>query len=156
LGDPDAALMREVGELLDAHVRLEERQLFPLIQDTVSDEELEALDLEPAAPPVVDLVTPRGRGPLWGVETDDLNATLLAWSAGDGPAEHVNSERDVLLVVLGGSATVTIDGEPHALQQGDAVVLEKGRARGISAGPDGVRYLSVHRRRGPLQIASAS
>ncbi|MGH3024167.1 MAG: hemerythrin domain-containing protein, partial [Gaiellaceae bacterium] len=42
LGDPDAALMREVGELLDAHVRLEERQLFPLIQDTVSDEELEA------------------------------------------------------------------------------------------------------------------
>jgi quercetin dioxygenase-like cupin family protein/hemerythrin-like domain-containing protein len=157
LGEPDAGLMRELGGLLEAHVRLEERKLFPLIQETLSDRELKALDLtprEPAKPPVVDLAVPRGRGPLWGVETDDLNATLLAWDAGGGPAEHVNSERDVLLIVLAGSATVTIDGEPRALEQGDALVLEKGLARAVSAGPDGVRYLSVHRSRGPLEITS--
>ena len=156
-GEPDAELVRELGELLDAHVRLEERQLFPLIEQTVPGAELEALGLAPseaAAAAVVDLGRLRGRGPLWGVETEDLNATLLAWSAGEGAPEHVNSERDVLVVVLAGSATATIDGEQHALERGDALVLEKGRTRSIAAGPDGVRYLSVHRRRGPLQISS--
>jgi quercetin dioxygenase-like cupin family protein len=105
--------------------------------------------------PVVDLTVREGAGPLWGTATDDLNATLLAWPPGGGPAEHVNAERDVLVVVLAGSAVVTLDGEPHPVRTGHAVVLEKGRARAIAAGPDGVRYLSVHRRRPPLQIASA-
>ncbi len=149
--------MRELGQLLESHVRLEERQLFPLIQETVPDEALGALDLtprEPAKAPVVDLTAPRGRGPLWGAETDDLNATLLAWDPGDGLDEQVTSERDVILIVLAGSATMTIDGESHALDPGDALILEKGRARALSAGPDGVRYLAVHRRRGPLQITS--
>jgi hypothetical protein len=102
LGEPDTGLMQELGRLLEAHVRLEERQLFPLIQETVPDAALSALDLtprEPAKPPVV-------------------------------------------------------DGEPHALDQGDALILGKGQARALSAGPDGVRYLSIHRRRGPLQITS--
>jgi hypothetical protein len=31
-----------------------------------------------------------GSGPVWGAESDDLNATLLVWSAGTGPLEHVN------------------------------------------------------------------
>jgi hypothetical protein len=33
------------GELLDAHIRLEERQLFPLIQELVPDDELRSLGL---------------------------------------------------------------------------------------------------------------
>jgi hypothetical protein len=33
------------GELLDAHIRLEERQLFPLIEELVPDEELRRLVL---------------------------------------------------------------------------------------------------------------
>jgi quercetin dioxygenase-like cupin family protein len=93
-------------------------------------------------------------GPLWGAETDELNATLLAWPAGEGPREHVNAERDVAFVVLAGSATVSIDGEPHPVRASGALIVEKGRRRSIAAGPEGVRYLSVHRRRGPLQIAS--
>jgi quercetin dioxygenase-like cupin family protein len=105
--------------------------------------------------PVVDLTAPEGTGPLWGTATDDLNATLLAWPPGGGAAEHVNAERDVLVVVLAGGAVVTLDGEPHTVEAGGAIVLEKGRARSIAAGPEGVRYLSVHRRRPPLQIASA-
>jgi quercetin dioxygenase-like cupin family protein len=94
-------------------------------------------------------------GPLWGAASEDLNATLLAWPPGSGPAEHVNQERDVLLVVLAGSATVTVDGEDRLLDAGEAIIIEKGRTRRIAAGPDGARYLSVHTRRGPLQIASA-
>jgi quercetin dioxygenase-like cupin family protein len=104
--------------------------------------------------PVVDLSGPAGSGPLWGTQTDDLNATLLAWPPGGGSGEHVNSERDVILVVLSGDATVTLDGRPHPVRAGQAVVLEKGRARSLAAGPEGVRYLSIHRRRAPLQIGS--
>jgi hypothetical protein len=33
------------GELLEAHVRLEERQLFPLIEELVPDDELRGLGL---------------------------------------------------------------------------------------------------------------
>jgi quercetin dioxygenase-like cupin family protein len=156
-GDADAATMRELAELLVAHVRLEERELFPLIEEVVSKESLSELDLAPvqevAQPPVVDLSAPLGSGPLWGTETEDLNATLLAWPAGEGPNEHVNTACDVILVVLSGTVTVTIDGKPHVVGAGEALVVEKGRRRGLSAGPGGVRYLSVHRRRAPLQIA---
>jgi hemerythrin-like domain-containing protein len=34
-----------VGELLEAHIRLEERQLFPLIEELVPDDELRRLGL---------------------------------------------------------------------------------------------------------------
>ncbi len=105
------------------------------------------------APPVVDLLALDGLGPVWGTATDDLNATVLVWPAGEGPSEHVNAERDVVLVVLEGSATVAIDGEPHVVRAGAALVIEKGRTRSIAAGPRGVRYLTVHRRRPPPQIA---
>ena len=152
---PDADVMGELGALLEGHVRLEERELFPLIEDALPDDlDLEAVHAAAEAP-AVDLLRPAGTGPLWGTATEDLNATLLAWPAGGGPDEHVNAERDVLLVVLEGDAVVTLDGEPHSVRAGEALVLEKGRARSIAAGPEGVRYLSVHRRRPPLQIGSA-
>jgi quercetin dioxygenase-like cupin family protein len=157
-GEADASSMRELGELLEAHVRLEERRLFPLLEHVVSDEALSELDLEAsrttAGSPVADLLALHGTGPVWGAETEDLNATLLAWPAGGGTAEHVNGERDVILVVLSGSATVAIDGEPHEVHAGQALILEKGCSRRISAGQAGVRYLSVHRRRAPLRIAA--
>ena len=87
---------------------------------------------EPAAPqgPVVELLAQSGTGPLWGMASADLNATLLAWEPGHELAEHVNDELDVLVVVLDGSGGVTVDG----------------------TGDEGMRYLSVHRRREPLQI----
>jgi hemerythrin-like domain-containing protein/quercetin dioxygenase-like cupin family protein len=152
----DASAMRELAELLEAHVRLEEREIFPRIEQIVPREVLSELDLEPSRvnphPPVVDLLAPDGRGPVWGAETEDLNATLLAWPAKGGTDEHVNSERDLMVVVLSGSATVAIDGEPHEVRAWQAVILKKGDSRRITAGPIGVRYLSVHLRRAPLLI----
>jgi hemerythrin-like domain-containing protein len=155
-GATDSALMRELADLLENHIRLEERRLFPLAEELVP-EALGSFDLaRQQAEAVVDLLTLLGRGPPWGAETDDLNATLLVWNAGEGPPEHVNAELDVLMLVLAGSAIVTINGEPSAMQAGDAIVLRKGYSRRIEAGPDGVRYLSVHRRRAPLQIAAVA
>jgi quercetin dioxygenase-like cupin family protein len=153
-GDSLAGIMREPGELLEAHVRLEERRLFPVIEQ----------HLQGAGPTKLEFGGGResaeagrlqGNGPVWGTASDDLNATLLAWKAGGGPAEHVNEERDVLVVVLDGSAILRIDGDEDQLDRGETVIIAKGAARKLTAGPDGVRYLSVHRRRPPLQIGSA-
>lgn len=92
-------------------------------------------------------------GPVWGAASADLNATLLEWPAGKGPAEHVNAERDVLYVVLAGSATLTVDGEPREVAAGEATIVDKGASRALVAGPDGVRYLTSHIRRGGLEIS---
>jgi quercetin dioxygenase-like cupin family protein len=150
-GDVPAPLARELGQGLHDHIRFEERTLFPFVEERLSAEALERLGASLAG----DAAGPVRTGPLWGTETEDLNATLLAWAPGEGPAEHVNEERDVLIAVLAGGATVTIDGEPRLVREGDVVVVEKGRARRIAAGPGGVRYVTVHLRRPPLRIAPA-
>jgi len=97
-------------------------------------------------------VTPSAGGPVWGAASADLNATVLEWRAGEGPAEHVNEERDVLYVVLAGSVTLTVDGEPRELAAGEATIVDKGAGRALVAGPDGARYLTAHVRRGGLEI----
>lgn len=144
--------MRELGELLEAHVRLEERRLFPLIERLLED----VTELQPLLrdEPEAD-ATEQGPGSAEGLATDELNVTQLSWKAGSGPPEHVNEERDVLVVVLNGSATLNIEGEQRELVRGETAIIAKGRKRKITAGADGVRYLSVHRRRPPLQIGRA-
>jgi len=105
-------------------------------------------DLEGA----VDLLGRSGKGPLWGMASTDLNATLLAWPPAHEVPEHVNGELDVLLIVLGGQGSAVIEGETHSLKSGSAILIPCGTCRRIKAGAAGLRYLSVHRRRGPLQI----
>jgi quercetin dioxygenase-like cupin family protein len=153
-GDSLVGVMRQLGELLEAHVRLEERRLFPVIEQRLQEAVLTEIEQGGGHDPE-EAGRLQGSGPVWGVASDDLNATLLCWKAGGGPPEHVNEERDVLVVVLDGSAILRIDGEERQLERGETVIIAKGQARRLTAGPDGVRYLSVHRRRPPLQIGSA-
>jgi quercetin dioxygenase-like cupin family protein len=91
-------------------------------------------------------------GPVWGAASADLNATLLEWPPGQGPAEHVNEERDVLYVVLAGSVTLSVDGDARELGTGEAAIVEKGSRRALVAGRDGARYLTAHVRRGGLEL----
>ncbi len=58
--------------------------------------------------------------------------------------------------MLGGAGELLLDGETRPLRAGEVVVIEKGRSRRVTAGPDGIRYATVHRRRGGLQIARRS
>jgi hypothetical protein len=44
-GIVDRETLDAAGELLDAHIRLEERQLFPLIEELVPDNKLRGLGL---------------------------------------------------------------------------------------------------------------
>jgi hypothetical protein len=77
------------------------------------------------------------------------------WGGGYGWLQLLGAGRDVLLVILTGSATVTVDGEARLVEAGQAIALAKARARRIAAGPEAVRYLSVHPRRPPLQVSPA-
>jgi len=101
---------------------------------------------------IVDLTALDGRGPAWGTESEELNATLLVWRAGEGQPEHVNAERDVAVVALAGSGMLTVDGAEHPLAAGALAIVPRGVARSVVAGPDGLRCLTVHRRRGGLGL----
>ena len=100
----------------------------------------------------VELDDLHGVGPVWGIASEDLNATVLCWGRGEGVAEHTNAERDVLMITIAGSGIVEIDGHEHPLHGHHACVVSKGARRRITAGANGLRYISVHQRRGPLQI----
>jgi len=145
----DEETMRQLGTLLTEHVRLEERVLFELVQRDVPHAELAEIELGGRP-----LSSGEGPGPVWGTESEELNATVLVWGAGQGPPEHVNEHRDVLLVVLEGSALLALDGEAHPIRAGDGLVIAKGSRRRVVAGRDGVRYLTAHLRRGGLQISA--
>jgi quercetin dioxygenase-like cupin family protein len=67
--------------------------------------------------------------------------------------EHVNAERDVVVVVVSGSLELELDGERRRVAAGEVAVVEKGHRRRLTAGPEGVRYVTVHRRRPGLTIA---
>jgi uncharacterized cupin superfamily protein len=99
----------------------------------------------------VDATSGAGFGPVWGIASDDLNVTLLSWPPRETLAEHVNDELDVLIVVIAGRGTAIIDGVSEALEPSMTRLIARGAARSIVAGPEGLRYLSIHRRR-RLQI----
>ena len=153
-GDVSQEVMAELARTLEKHIRFEERTLFPLIEQVASNDALRTREEAAATREPVEPVSQEGTGLLWATESEDLNATVLAWPPGAGPSEHTNRERDILLVVLAGSATVTVNCEAQPVEAGQAITVGKGSARRIAAGPEGVRYLSVHIRRGPLQITS--
>jgi len=87
------------------------------------------------------------RGPVWGAESAELNATILEWPPGDGPGETV-AQLDVVYVVLAGS--IVLNGSE--LRAGEAQIVPKDVPRSVVAGADGARYLTAHRRRGLLRL----
>ena len=102
---------------------------------------------------IVDLAALEGHGPAWGTASEELNATLLVWRAGEGQPEHVNDGRDVAVVVLAGSGRLSVDGTEHELTAGTLAIVPRGAARSIVAGQEGLRCLTVHRRRGGLELS---
>jgi hypothetical protein len=57
--------------------------------------------------------------------------------------------------VLGGSGELVHERDRIALSAGSLVWLPRRSQRSISAGPDGLTYLTVHQRRPGLSIGSA-
>jgi quercetin dioxygenase-like cupin family protein len=93
-------------------------------------------------------------GVLWTLEaSSELNANLVRFETGDGVGEHVNDEVDVIIVGITGSGFVEVDGEEHPVSTGTMIFVPKGTRRSTRSASGNFAYLTVHRRRGPLQIA---
>jgi quercetin dioxygenase-like cupin family protein len=73
-------------------------------------------------------------------------------AAGARSGRARNGELDVLVVVVDGHGSAIVDGQSHDLVAGSAILIPRGTRRHITADQADLRYLSVHRRRGPLQI----
>jgi quercetin dioxygenase-like cupin family protein len=92
-------------------------------------------------------------GVIWTLlESDDLNANLVRFGAGGGVGEHINDEVDVIFVGVSGTGSVLTNDEEHRLSAGTLVLVRKGTRRSTLALSEGFSYLTVHLRRGPLQI----
>ncbi|GGV40939.1 hypothetical protein GCM10010293_46540 [Streptomyces griseoflavus] len=93
-------------------------------------------------------------GALWRLAESgrQLDANVVHLPAEHRVDTHREPELDVLLLVLDGSGTLTAPDGPHALAGGTLTWLPHGSTRSIAAGPDGLTYLTVHRRRPGMRI----
>ncbi|HTQ08992.1 MAG TPA: hypothetical protein VMI31_02865 [Fimbriimonadaceae bacterium] len=91
-----------------------------------------------------------GPGAAFGLETEDLDVTVVAWPEHFLVPAHVNSEVDVAMVVLSGSGEATVDGVTYALRLGSVLVIPKGAERSIRSHSVDFRYVNTHRRKRKL------
>jgi mannose-6-phosphate isomerase-like protein (cupin superfamily) len=98
-----------------------------------------------------------GDGVHWTLETPgDLNVNLVHLDAGHVVGEHANDEVDVVIIVLAGRGRLTIDGHGTDLTAHVVANVPRMSRRSVRAANDeGLDYLSIHRRRGPLGIRRA-
>ena len=92
-------------------------------------------------------------GPLTSITTSQLNVNLLRLAPGDVIAEHVNTEVDVLLVIVGGAGELVLDGMARPLHAGQIVVVPRGVARSLRCVAESLVYVSCHQRRAGLMPA---
>lgn len=103
---------------------------------------------------LLELAQRGGTGPIWATESDDLDCTFVAWGNGQGVVEHVNTEVDVVMVVLSGNGSVLLDGRSVDFSPGTVLMIPKEVSRAIHAGEGGVAYLNVHKRRKRLHLGN--
>lgn len=98
---------------------------------------------------------PQSAGALWKLAEPgrQLDANLVHLPPGERVETHAEPDLDVLLLVVAGRATLTSpDTAAEELADGALVWLPHGSARSLAAGPEGLSYLTVHRRRPGMQI----
>jgi quercetin dioxygenase-like cupin family protein len=92
---------------------------------------------------------------VWSLkQSDDINVNLVRFLPGRGVGEHVNEKVDVLVIGVSGSGIVVVDEHEHQLQAGTVAFVPRGAHRSTRSESEDFAYLTVHRRRGPLQIGS--
>lgn len=105
-------------------------------------------------PTVVDLRSATGSGgAVWSLaHGGDLDANLVRLDADAVVGSHVNDEVDVLMVVQAGGGQMIIEGVANQVGPDHLLLVPRGTSREVTAGADGITYLSVHRRRSPMGI----
>lgn len=97
-----------------------------------------------------------GDGVMWSLaDSPELNVNLVRLTPGSTIGSHVNTDVDVVLVVLAGGGTVVVAGTPYTLEGSTLAYVPRFREREVRAGGQGLTYVSLHRRRGPLTLGPA-
>ena len=122
-----------------------------------------------ASPPVPTLVCdtaalidalPDTAGVLWKLAESgrQLDANVVHQPAGRRVETHREPDLDVLLLVVSGDGILGVGDEdtPRRLDSGMLMWLPHTSTRSITAGPGGLTYLTVHRRRPGMQIRPAA
>jgi uncharacterized protein (DUF2249 family)/quercetin dioxygenase-like cupin family protein len=99
---------------------------------------------------------PSAGGAVWSLRLRerDLDSNVVVLPAGGEIGRHVGPDVDVMFHVLDGAATIETEAGDVPVASGDVVWLPKRSERRIVAGPDGVRYLTVHKHREGLQLTA--
>ncbi|MFJ9329453.1 hypothetical protein ACIRPN_00245 [Streptomyces sp. NPDC101230] len=97
---------------------------------------------------------PDQRGALWRLaeEGRDLDGNVVRLPAGAEVGEHQEDVLDVLLVVPEGGGLVRMAGGVLELGASTVLWLPRTSRRALVAGPGGLTYLTVHRRRPGLAV----
>nr|WP_225845883.1 hypothetical protein [Streptomyces sp. HPF1205] len=97
---------------------------------------------------------PAPAGALWKLAEPgrQLDANLVHLPAGERVGAHAEPDLDVLLLVVAGGGAVETPEGTERLADGALFWLPRGSTRAIAAGPEGLSYLTVHRRRPGMQI----
>ncbi|MDT0342878.1 cupin domain-containing protein [Streptomyces litchfieldiae] len=97
---------------------------------------------------------PSRGGALWRLDQQgrQLDANVIRLAPGSEVAEHVEPDLDVLLFVSEGTGHLVTGAGTRELTPGSIAWLPHGTRRALSAGDDGLVYLTVHRRRPGLAI----
>lgn len=100
---------------------------------------------------------PDAAGAIWKLQARerDLDSNIIALPAGAGIESHTGPDLDVLILVLAGTGELTTELGTVQLRAGALAWLPRRSRRQFTAGPDGLRYLTVHRRRQALTLATA-
>lgn len=110
-------------------------------------------ETEQPRPGAVDLSAVDGAGGVvWSVSPDGFHTNLVVLDRGGSIAAHRNDGIDVLVVVLAGDGTATVDEVTIELAPTLALLVPRGATRSVAAGDRGLRYLTVHAQRAPLGI----
>ena len=83
----------------------------------------------------------------------DLDSNVIRLQPGATIASHVGPDLDVIILVLSGGGQVGTELGIVDLHADALVWLPRRSRRQISAGPQGLTYLTVHRRRQALALA---
>ena len=93
-------------------------------------------------------------GALWRLRSRerDLDSQIVELRPEGAIEAHTGPDFDMLVHVLAGSGCVNTELGTVGLKTGAVLWLPRRSRRGFTAGPEGMRYLSVHRRRRGLPV----
>jgi quercetin dioxygenase-like cupin family protein len=97
---------------------------------------------------------PTATGAVWKLAESgrQLDANLVHLEGGQQVGTHNEPDLDVLVLVMSGAGVLSSPEGAQQLAAGGLYWLPRGSTRSLTAGEEGLSYLTVHRRRPGLQI----